>query len=135
MHFKDSMAVFFVRRKKSLFRENGRCRLICNCRMRYAQSNTCPPPSECSRRYGSDKKTKQLVGLVVTNVNIPTSTGRAIWFAQVRFHLGRGHTKLHELSVRSAKKAPTPKMEPNPNKPACSPSRSGYIDICNNQTN
>ena len=64
--------------------------------------------SECSRRYGSDKKTKRLVGLVVTNVNIHTSTGRAIWFVRVRFHIGGGHTKLHELSVRSLKKAPTP---------------------------
>ena len=27
---------------------------------------------------------------------------------RVRFHLGGGHTKLHELSVRSVKKAPTP---------------------------
>ena len=64
--------------------------------------------SECARRFGSDKKTKRLVGLVVTNVNIPTSTGRASWFVRVRFHLGGGHTKLHELSVRSVKKAPTP---------------------------
>ena len=53
-------------------------------------------------------KTKRLVGLVVTNVNIPTSTGRASWFVWVQFHLGGGHTKLHELSVRSVKKAPTP---------------------------
>ena len=36
--------------------------------------------SECARCYGSDKKTKRLVGLVITNVNIPTSTGRASWF-------------------------------------------------------
>ena len=64
--------------------------------------------SECARRYGSDKKTKRLVGSVVTNVNIPTSTGRASWFVRVWFHLGGGHTKLHELSVWSVKKAPTP---------------------------
>ena len=64
--------------------------------------------SECSRCYGSDKKTKRLVGLVVTNVNIPTATERASWFIWVRFHLGGGHTNLHELSVRSVKKAPTP---------------------------
>ena len=63
--------------------------------------------SECARRYGSDHKTKRLVGLVVTNVNKPTSTGRASWFVRVRFHLGGGHTKLRELSVRSVKKAPT----------------------------
>ena len=63
--------------------------------------------SECARRYGSDQKTKRLVGLVVTNVNKPTSTGRASWFVRVRFHLGGGHTKLHELSVRSVKKDPT----------------------------
>ena len=64
--------------------------------------------SECARRYGSDKKTKRLVGLVVTNFNIPTSTGREIWFVQVRFHLGGGHKKLHELSVWSVKKESTP---------------------------
>ena len=64
--------------------------------------------SEFSRRYGSDKKTKQLVGLVVINVNIPTATGRASWFVQVWFHIGGGHTKLHGLSVWSVKKAPTP---------------------------
>ena len=63
--------------------------------------------SECARRYGIDKKTKRLVSLVVTNVNIPTSTGRSSWFIRVRFHLGGGHTKLHELSVRSVKKEPT----------------------------
>ena len=64
--------------------------------------------SECARHHGSDKKTKRLVGLVVKNVNTPTSTGRASWFVRVRFHLGGGHTKLHELSVRSLNKAPTP---------------------------
>ena len=64
--------------------------------------------SECARCYGSDKKTKWLVGLVVTSVNIHTSTGRASWFVRVWFHLGGGHTTLHELSVRSVKKAPTP---------------------------
>ena len=51
---------------------------------------------------------KRLDGLVITNVNIPTATGRASWFVRVRFHLGGGHTKLHELSIWSVKKAPTP---------------------------
>ena len=46
--------------------------------------------------------------MVVTNVNIPTSTGRASWFVRVRFPLGGGHTKLHKRSVWSVKKAPTP---------------------------
>ena len=46
--------------------------------------------SESARCYGSDKKTKKLVGLVVTYVNIPTSTGRESWFVRVRFHLGGG---------------------------------------------
>ena len=64
--------------------------------------------SECACRYGSDKKTKRFVGFVVTNINIPTSTGRASWFVRVRFHLGGGHTNLHELSVRSVKKESTP---------------------------
>ena len=62
--------------------------------------------SECARCYGSNNKTKRLVGLVVTNVNITTATGRASWFVRVRFHLGGGQTKLHELSVRSLNKAP-----------------------------
>ena len=64
--------------------------------------------SECACRYGSDKKTKRLVGLVVTNANIPTATGRASWCVRVRFHIGSGQTKLHELSVRSIKKAAAP---------------------------
>ena len=64
--------------------------------------------SECARRYGSDKKTKRLVGLVVTHFNIPTATGRASLFVQVWFHLGGGQTKLHELSVCSVKKAAAP---------------------------
>ena len=36
--------------------------------------------SECAHCYGSDKKMKRLDGLVITNVNIPTDTGRASWF-------------------------------------------------------
>ena len=46
--------------------------------------------------------------MVVKNVNIPTSTGRASWFVWVWFHLGGGHTNLHELSVRSVKKESIP---------------------------
>ena len=64
--------------------------------------------SECAHRYGSDNKTKRLVGLVVKNVNIPTATGRASWFVWIRFHLGGGQTKLHELSVWSVRKAAAP---------------------------
>ena len=64
--------------------------------------------SEFARHYGSDKKTKMLDGLVITNVNIPTATGRASWFVRVWFHLGGGQTKLHELSVRSVKKVSAP---------------------------
>ena len=45
--------------------------------------------------------------MFLTNVNIPTSTGRASWFVRVWFHLGGGHTKLHELIVWSVNKAPT----------------------------
>ena len=64
--------------------------------------------SECARHYGSDKKNKRLFGLVVTNVNIPTATGRASWFVWVCFHLGGGQNIPHEPSVRSVKKAPAP---------------------------
>ena len=46
--------------------------------------------------------------LVITNVNKPTANGRARWFVRVRFHLGGGQTKLHELGVCSVKKAAAP---------------------------
>ena len=64
--------------------------------------------SECARRYGSDKKKKRLDGLVITNVNKTTATGRTSWFLRVRFHIGGGQKNLQELSVRSVKKAATP---------------------------
>ena len=64
--------------------------------------------SECARRYRSGGKAKRLDGLVITNVNKPTATGRARWFVRVCFHLGGRQTKLHELSVHSVKKAATP---------------------------
>ena len=64
--------------------------------------------SECVQRYGSDKKKKRLVALIVTDINIPTATGRSSCFVWVRFHIGGGHTKLHELIVWSVKKAPAP---------------------------
>ena len=43
--------------------------------------------------------------MVITNLNRPTANGRASWFVRFRFHLGGGQTKLHELCVRSAKRA------------------------------
>ena len=46
--------------------------------------------------------------MVVTNFNVPTATGRASRFVWVRFHLGGGQTKLHELSVLSVKKSAPP---------------------------
>ena len=100
------MAVFFVRRK-SLFEKMGGVGRFVIGECITAKAIHVLHLSECARRYGSGKNTKILVGLVVTNVNIPTSTGRASWFIRVRFHLGGGHTKLHELSVRSVKKVPT----------------------------
>ena len=46
--------------------------------------------------------------MVITNVDTPTITGRASWFVTVRFHLGGGQKKLHELSVLSVNKASAP---------------------------
>ena len=60
--------------KKITFRENERCRPIHNRRCVTAKAIHILHLSECARCYGSDKKTKRLVGLVVTNVNIPTAT-------------------------------------------------------------
>ena len=102
------MAVFFVRSKKSLFEEMGNVGRFVIGECITSKAIDVLHLSESARCYGSDNKTKQLVGLVVTNSNIPTATGRAIWFVQVQFHLGGGQTKLNELSVRSVKKAPTP---------------------------
>ena len=101
------MAAFFVR-KKSLFEKMSDVGRFVIGKCVTAKAIHAPHLSECSRRYGSDNKTKQLVGLVVTNFNIPTATGRASWVFGVRFHLGGGQTKLHELSVWSVTKAPTP---------------------------
>ena len=100
MYFKDSMAVFLVRSRKSLFEKTSAVGRFVIGECVTAKAIHVLHFSECARCYGSDKKTKRLVGLVVTNVNIPTSTGRASWFVRVRFHLGGGHKKLHELSVR-----------------------------------
>ena len=102
------MAVFFVRSRKSLFEKTSAVGRFVIGECVTAKAIHVFHFSECTRCYGSDKKTKRLVGLVVTNVNIPTSTGRASWFVPVWFHLGGGHTKLHELSVWSVKKESTP---------------------------
>ena len=59
---------------------------------------------ECASCYGSEKKIKTLDGLVCGNVNILTATERVSWFVRVRFHLGGGQTKMHELGVRSVKR-------------------------------
>ena len=88
------MAVFFVRSKKSLFEKMGDVGRFVIGECITATATNVLHHSECARRYGSDKKTKRLVFLGVTNVNIHTSTGRASWFVQVRFHPSGGHTKL-----------------------------------------
>ena len=98
----------FFSSKKSLFEKMGDVGRFVICECITAKAIHVLHLSICAPRYGSDKKTKRLVGLVVTNFNIPTSTGRASWFVWVRFHLGGRHTKLHELNVPSVKKAPTP---------------------------
>ena len=102
------MAVFFVRSKKPpCDKMSGVGQFIIGkCVM--AKAIHVLHLSERARCYGTDKKTKGLVGLVVKNVNIPTATGRASWVFRIWFHLGDGQTKLHELSVRSVKKSPAP---------------------------
>jgi hypothetical protein len=64
--------------------------------------------SECTRRYGSEKKTKVLSGEVIETRNNPTESGRASWCVRARYHLGEGQTKLAEINVRSVKKADRP---------------------------
>ena len=102
------MAVFFVRRKKSLYEKMGDVGRFVIGECVTAKAIHVLHLSECARCYGSDKKTKRLDGLVITNVNKPTDTGRASWFVRVWFHLGGGQTKLHKLSVRSVKKSAAP---------------------------
>ena len=69
------MAVFFVRRKNHFFEKMGNVGRFVIGECVTAKAMHVLHLSECARRYGSEKKTKRLVGLVVTNVNIPTSTG------------------------------------------------------------
>ena len=102
------MAVFFVRSKKSLFEKMSDVSRFIIGECVTAKAIHVLHLSECARCYGSDKKTMRLDGLVITNVNITTATGRASWFALARFHLGGGQTKLHKLSVCSVKKSAAP---------------------------
>ena len=69
------MIVFYVRSKKSLFEKMGGVGRFVIGEYVMAKAIHVLHLSECTRCYGSDKKTKRLVGLVVTNVNIPTSNG------------------------------------------------------------
>ena len=73
----------FCSSKKSLFEKMGDVGrfVIGECVM--AKAINVLHLSGCSGCYGSDNKTKRLVGLVVTNVDIPTSTGRASWLLNI----------------------------------------------------
>ena len=67
------MAVFFVRSKKSLFEKMSDVGRFVIGECVTAKAIHVLHLSECARSYGSDKKTKRLVGLVVTNINITTA--------------------------------------------------------------
>ena len=66
---------FFIVKKIS-FRENERRRPIHNRLIRYCESNTRPPPFRVCPLLWQWGKTKRLDGLIITNVNKPTATGR-----------------------------------------------------------
>jgi hypothetical protein len=67
--------------------------------------------SECSRRYGSNTKSK-LVNLRVISVqNTPTATGRTSTLLRALYQLDRETTKEAELNIRSV--------------------RSGWVDVPN----
>jgi hypothetical protein len=66
--------------------------------------------AECSRQYGSNKKTKLVNGAVVSVEKRRTATGRANWFIEADYQLGAdaASMKRKSLNVRSVRSGPVP---------------------------
>jgi hypothetical protein len=67
--------------------------------------------SECSRRYGSRAKTKEVVGTVVAINYVPTrnqNNSRTTCMVTADFDLGGGTIKRQELNIRSMKAGEPP---------------------------
>jgi hypothetical protein len=66
--------------------------------------------AECSRQYGSKKKTKLMSGSVVSVEKGRTATGRANWFLEADLQLGVdvASMKSKSLNVRSVRSSPVP---------------------------
>jgi hypothetical protein len=59
--------------------------------------------SECSRRYGSNAKSKLVNGRVFSVQNTPTATGRTSTLVRALYKFDRQTTKEAELNIRSVR--------------------------------
>ena len=62
--------------------------------------------AECTRRYGSNNKSKLLTRKVISVVNKATKGGRNSRHVRARFDLGGGITKVADVNIRSVSSAP-----------------------------
>ena len=71
--------------------------------------------AECARRYGSNRKTKILYGVVSEICNEPTKTGRKNRFLRCTFMLSSSVEKEAKINIRSVQHAPLADDITNPN--------------------
>ena len=94
-----------------------------------AKANAVTNDAECARRYGSNRKTKLLYGVVSEICNEPTKTGRANWFLRCTFMLSAGVAKEAKVNIRFVQHAPLDDDVANPNDPPPVNAGAPAIDI------
>lgn len=85
--------------------------------------------SECARRYGANKSTKEVFGIVVEIKTTKTATNRASTIVVADYDLGGGDIKRASVNIRSVVSVPPEPSPPTPNEDPELPERSG-----NNET-
>ena len=68
--------------------------------------------SECSRRYGSNSKSKLLIGIVFKTSGDKLATSHLRMNVHARFELGGGIFKSFKINLRSCRLAPGPELYP-----------------------
>ena len=68
--------------------------------------------SECSRRYGSNSKSKLLIGIVFKISGDKLASGHLRMNVYARFELGGGILKSSKINLRSCRLAPGPELCP-----------------------
>ena len=71
--------------------------------------------AECARRYGSNRKTKILYGVVSEIYNEQTKTSRKNWFLRCTIMLSTGVAKEAKINIRSVQHTPLDDDVANPN--------------------